>query len=273
MPDPGHADDFVADYEVIEDMPVPTLAERKQALVGTIRAMEAAALARIISPARERLMGLDINAVYLKPEAERTEADRALLERMSQLAARKEVVYRHSAVLEVAVEELTEATIDGWIRKGVSRMSAPTAYTEEIADRILDGVMQGRTLIDICSEPGMPCHQHGAAMGGGRPRRLRGALSRASATSAPRRSAARRSTRAEIAERILDRAGNAAAPSLDVCDDDGMPSAGTVSNWAADDREGFRGPLPRGAGHRPCQRSAASPSPTRRNWPNGSWPN
>jgi len=114
VPIPGQADDFVTDYDVIEDIPVPTLAERKQALVGAVRAMEAAALARIISPARERLMGLDINAVYVKPEAERSDADRALLCRMSQLAARKEVVYRHSAMLEVAVEELTEATIDGW---------------------------------------------------------------------------------------------------------------------------------------------------------------
>jgi hypothetical protein len=111
---PGEADDFVADYEILEDLPVPTLAERKQALVAAVRAMEAAALAHIISPARERLMGLDVNAVYLKPEAERSDADRALLARLSQLAARKEVIHRHSARLEIAIEELTEATIDGW---------------------------------------------------------------------------------------------------------------------------------------------------------------
>jgi hypothetical protein len=111
---PGQADDFVADYEILEDIPVPTLAERKQALVTTIRAMEATALAGIISPARGRLMGLDVNSVYLKPEAERTEADRALLERLSQISARKEVVHRHSVGLEIAVEELTDATIDGW---------------------------------------------------------------------------------------------------------------------------------------------------------------
>ena len=115
VPVAGQADDFVADYVVIEDIQPPTLAERKQALISVIRAMETAALARIISPARERLMGLDINAVYVKPELERTDADRALLGRMSQLAARKEVVYRHSAILEVAVEELTEASIDSFV--------------------------------------------------------------------------------------------------------------------------------------------------------------
>lgn len=35
-------------------------------------------------------------------------------------------------------------------------MSAPTAYSEEIAERILDGLMEGRTLTGICSDPGMP---------------------------------------------------------------------------------------------------------------------
>src|SRR3954449_344219 len=54
VPVPGHADDFVTDFDVIEHLPLPTLAERKQALVGTIRTLEAAALAKIISPARER---------------------------------------------------------------------------------------------------------------------------------------------------------------------------------------------------------------------------
>jgi hypothetical protein len=62
VPVQGQADDFVADYQIIEDVPVPTLADRKAALAGTIRTMEAAALAKIISPGRERLMGFDLNA-------------------------------------------------------------------------------------------------------------------------------------------------------------------------------------------------------------------
>jgi hypothetical protein len=110
----GQADDFVADYEIIDDIPVPTLAERKAALVAAIRAAEAAALARIISPARERLQGLDLSAVYAKPESERSEADRALLAKAVAIAARKDIVHRHGATQEIAVEELTEATLDGW---------------------------------------------------------------------------------------------------------------------------------------------------------------
>jgi hypothetical protein len=114
VPRQGAVDDFVADYKIVEDIPVPTLAERKAALQGAIRSAEAAALAKVISPARERLMGLDLNAIYAKPEAERSDADRALLSRAADIAARKTVIHRHSATLEIAVEELTDATIDGW---------------------------------------------------------------------------------------------------------------------------------------------------------------
>ena len=114
VPVQGQADDFVADYEIIEDIPVPTLADKKAALSATIRTMEATALAKIISPGREHSMGLDLNAVYAKPEAARSDADRALLARAADIAARKQLVARHGAELEVAVEELTDATIGGW---------------------------------------------------------------------------------------------------------------------------------------------------------------
>jgi len=91
-----------------------------------IRAMEkTAALAIIISPARERLMGLDVNAVCVKPKPSQR-CRRALLERLSQLAARKEIVHPTAAGLEIAIEELTEAPSTGWTAKNF-RMSAPTA--------------------------------------------------------------------------------------------------------------------------------------------------
>ena len=115
VPREGQADDFVADYQIIDDIPVPTLAERKAVLMATIRSAEAVALARIISPARERLQGLDLNAIYAKLDAARTDADRALLAKAVDIAARKEIVLRHGIHLEIAVEELTEATIDGWV--------------------------------------------------------------------------------------------------------------------------------------------------------------
>ena len=38
----------------------------------------------------------------------------ALLAKATDIAARREIVLRHSAKLEIALEELTEATLDGW---------------------------------------------------------------------------------------------------------------------------------------------------------------
>ena len=105
VPIEGQADDFVADYEIVEDMPLPTLDDRKQALTAAIRGAETTALTKIISPARERLMGLDLNAVYAKPEAARSDADRALLARAAEVAVRKQAVQRHGAELEAAIED------------------------------------------------------------------------------------------------------------------------------------------------------------------------
>lgn len=39
---------------------------------------------------------------------------------------------------------------------GRTGVGHPTSYTAEIADRILDELMEGRLLIDICDDPGMP---------------------------------------------------------------------------------------------------------------------
>jgi hypothetical protein len=124
VPREGEADDFVADYEVIDDVAAPTLAERKAALLGKIRTAEAAASARIISPGRERLMGLDLNAVYAKPEADRSDADRALLATSADIAVRKQAIQRHGAALEVEVEDLTDAAMDGWTMRPFPDLAA-----------------------------------------------------------------------------------------------------------------------------------------------------
>jgi hypothetical protein len=111
---PDQADDFVTDYEVIEDVPVPTFADRQAELVGQVRALEAAALAKYLSPARERLMGLALGGVHMKPPEQRTEQDLQLIDFAGKHGEYKMRVQRHAAELEVAIEELTEATIDAW---------------------------------------------------------------------------------------------------------------------------------------------------------------
>jgi hypothetical protein len=111
----------------------------------------------------------------------------------------------------------------------------PTLYTAEIAQRILDGVSDGRTLAEICAAPGMPSSSvvrrwslHDRKGFADRYRRARqiGDVR------------ARRIYPADVAERILD--GLVDGRSLDdVCRDPGMPVPGTVRWWATQDRDGF----------------------------------
>lgn len=114
LPVEGEADDFVIDYEVIDDVPVPTLEERKAKLINEIRTAEAAAHLAIISPARERLMYLDLAPVHHKSVAERSPTETELLARAQGIADRKSRVQRHAIGQEIEVEDLTAETIDGW---------------------------------------------------------------------------------------------------------------------------------------------------------------
>jgi hypothetical protein len=111
----GQPDDFVADYEVIDDMPAKTLEQRKADLIATARQAEALAMAKVISPARARLMGLDLSAVYAKPDGQRSGVDRDLLAAAQVIADQKQAIQRHGIGQEIEVEDLTEETIDAWV--------------------------------------------------------------------------------------------------------------------------------------------------------------
>jgi hypothetical protein len=115
----------------------------------------------------------------------------------------------------------------------------PPRYTAELANQILQELARGRGLLDICSEPGMPCDVtvwrwvtddiEGFA--------ARYAKARETGEPVFRSHFPTRYT-AEIAERIVGgiTSGRTVA---DVCSDPGMPSAGTVRNWVVSNREDF----------------------------------
>ena len=109
-------------------------------------------------------------------------------------------------------------------------------YTAETANRILEELMSGRGLIDICADPDLPDHT---------------AVNRWVATDregfAARYRSARqvgRLSRAEIAympdtaDLVLDEL-MAGRTLEDICADPDMPSARSVRRWVRDDREGF----------------------------------
>ncbi len=115
--------------------------------------------------------------------------------------------------------------------------TCPTCYTAGIAERILQQMSDGRTVVEISSDPGMPSastvrqwvaeDRDGFAA---RYRRMREIVG----------NRAGRPTRYEdwIAEEILDELSSG-RPLVSVCADPLMPAHPTVRHWAAEDRKGF----------------------------------
>jgi hypothetical protein len=114
--------------------------------------------------------------------------------------------------------------------------SGSVGYTAETADRILEQLMSGRGLVDICGDPDMPdqttincwvaTDREGFAARYRSARQV-GRLSRAEVAYTP-----------ETANLVLDEL-MAGRTLEDICADPDMPSAASVRRWVRDDREGF----------------------------------
>jgi hypothetical protein len=113
----GQPDDFVADYVVIDDVPLSpakTDAERRQDLVSVVRLAERAASDAIITPGKLRLLTLDVSRAVAKPEAERSSADKAALADLTAVQARLDAVQYHAATLEAQIDDLAVAEYENW---------------------------------------------------------------------------------------------------------------------------------------------------------------
>jgi hypothetical protein len=111
-----------------------------------------------------------------------------------------------------------------------------TTYTREIADRFLDELMNGRTLVEVCRDPDMPDHtticRWVASDRDGFAERYRCAryVGRLKHSPVP--------YNPEVADRILD--GLMAGQTLaDICAEPDMPSSSTIQRWIKDNLEGF----------------------------------
>jgi terminase small subunit-like protein len=153
-------------------------------------------------------------------------------------------------------------TVQGWVnddrhgfaaaylRARETGLGHPPGYSAETADRILEELRRGRTLIDVCRDHGMPLcatvrdwvrhDRHGFAAP------YRAALRAGGARWA-------RPTRyAEvIADCILDGLGEGRTLEA-ICADPDMPTAAAVRRWVTEDRDGLR----RATGR--CARPAAT---------------
>lgn len=112
-----------------------------------------------------------------------------------------------------------------------------TVYTADVADIVLSELAAGRTLSDICRDPGMPSERtvrlwvlddrEGFAARYRRARKIGGAGSgRVSIYNA------------ELANRILEQLMEGHLL-IDICAEPGMPAPRTIRDWASVDREGF----------------------------------
>jgi hypothetical protein len=113
--DAGKPDDFVADFEVIDDTPPPpSLEERKMALAVQVQAAATQALHAFTPPLKARMLNLQVAEAAVIDETKRTSVQRALLADAESRAKRELAVHRHWAELESQIHDLTEATIDQW---------------------------------------------------------------------------------------------------------------------------------------------------------------
>ena len=110
------ADRFVvADFEIVDDTPPPpTLAERKAALLHALQLAAQAAREAIISPARLQLLNFDVADALAVSEDNRAPAQVAAIGLWTAYNLRCGEIARNAARAAVAIEDLTEATIDGY---------------------------------------------------------------------------------------------------------------------------------------------------------------
>ena len=113
----GEADDFVADYTVVDDtahVPPPTDAERRQHLVAAVRQSERSAADAVIGPGQLRRLHLDVARSLNKPPSERSAADDAMLAAFTTVQARLEAVQYHAATLEAQIDDLLPGQLATW---------------------------------------------------------------------------------------------------------------------------------------------------------------
>jgi hypothetical protein len=115
---PAGPDEFVADYQIIDDTPPPkSLAERKGELLSMLAREEQDALNAVLSPAKRRLLGMEVARVSGIQADQRSKSDKAILEESVRIARLGQAIQLHGAKMMAEVEDLTEETIEGWSPK------------------------------------------------------------------------------------------------------------------------------------------------------------
>jgi transposase-like protein len=145
------------------------------------------------------------------------------------------------------------STVRGWMQKdrdgfaarlrdartvNRGRRSRATIYTAELAERVLQGLLNGRPLHDICLDDDMPAASTVRLWVSVDRDGFAGRYRHARESGRPPRGGHPTVYTNELAERLLLQLAEGRTLT-DVCRDDGMPCHATVRNWVLEDREGF----------------------------------
>jgi hypothetical protein len=114
-----HPDDFVADYSIVDDTPPPTppptLDEMKQVLAAQVQANANALVNQIMPPLKQRIFQFQVGDALRRATAgAQTDADKAIIAESMERQDKTESIYRHVALLESQIHDLTAETIDRW---------------------------------------------------------------------------------------------------------------------------------------------------------------
>ena len=145
------------------------------------------------------------------------------------------------------------STVQGWLKRdrdgfaarfararetGRTPRGAATIYTEEIAERILHELSQGRALCDFSLDDGMPAASTVRLWVSEDREGFAARYRRAREIGCPPRGGRATLYSHELAEWLLDELAEGRTLS-DVCRDEDMPDRATVRLWVKEDREGF----------------------------------
>lgn len=115
VPQEGGPDDFVTDYELVDDL--PKLRAKKDTLIGQIVEQEVAGLAEISPPGKRRLQELRCQEILLLGEENRTSEEKQFLTDYAGMIKRMNAIQKRAAELMAEIEDLTDETVDGWSGK------------------------------------------------------------------------------------------------------------------------------------------------------------
>lgn len=107
-------DEFIIDYELVDDSPPPpTLEEKKHALLVAVIQAEDKATAEVIPAGKRRLYNLRYQELSTE-EGPKSEDDNKFLVEYEDKMKRFAEIHRRGAEMMSEIEDLTEETVDNW---------------------------------------------------------------------------------------------------------------------------------------------------------------